>query len=130
MKKFTIKFPIWQNSAIGICSRRLAEPLLVKIAYKTKDGSRLYPDTYIVDPSEVAGKPTQQVRSHTLIIFKIDQLKVYKKGRRLSEKTLVKNEKAHLKRLDKSIKEFNTGLKKLEKLSRNANSNFQQLDLF
>ena len=77
MKKVKIKVPIWSTQSIGIAERKITEEdIAVEILYKNKAGDRVYPHTYLVNAREAHNKPRDYRKGVTLILFKIDELRI------------------------------------------------------
>ena len=75
MNKYSIKCPIWKTKSIGIAESRLKEnDLIVDIEYKTSDGKKLYPNTYLVNKDFAKKYPRQNVSGVNLIIIPIKDL--------------------------------------------------------
>tara|TARA_Y100001963_G_scaffold143145_1_gene213633 strand:- start:25 stop:291 length:267 start_codon:yes stop_codon:yes gene_type:complete len=85
MNKYSIKCPIWKTKSIGIAENRLEQDdLIVDIEYKTSDGKKLYPNTYLINKNFAKQYPRQNVKGINLIIIPIKDLDEY---------TIIKKEK-------------------------------------
>ena len=66
-----IRTPIWKTRSIGLAEHKLATKTNVEIAYRTKDGTKLYPDTYIISKKRALTYPIQFVSGVKLRIIPI-----------------------------------------------------------
>jgi len=81
MKKILIKTPIWKTQSIGIAEDRMTtHNLEIEILYKTKEGERLYPDTYTISRFKAMLYPIQKIKNHIIHIIPIRDLRVVEKN--------------------------------------------------
>lgn len=78
---FKIREPIWNGGkrAVGIAEYKLRPYNSIEILYATKDGQRLYSDTYLITKGEALQYPIQMIRGVKLRIIPIENLKTIKK---------------------------------------------------
>ena len=58
-----IRAPIWKTQSIGIAEKKLKDgDNEIQILYQTKDGSRLYPGTYIITKTKALTYTVQTVK--------------------------------------------------------------------
>ena len=100
MNRLVIKEPIWKDRCVGIADHRVGckddDELLVGISYRTKDGAKLYPDTYIISRREINEYPTKPLwNGMVLRLVPIDKLRIHTRARKPRPKvktTKVKHE--------------------------------------
>lgn len=81
MKKITIIEPIWKTNSVGLNIKGLdlQEEVLVEIAYKTKEGKKVFPEIYTMLVDKIITYPTQIVRHNVeLHIVPISDLTIIK----------------------------------------------------
>lgn len=71
---FVIHEPIWETKSIGLAEDKLKDQNTIEIDYITKDGNRLYPETYTISKKKALTYPTKKVKNHTLRIIPIREL--------------------------------------------------------
>jgi hypothetical protein len=83
LNKVIIKEPIWSTRSVGIADLRIGlndeDEIFVEISYKTADGKRLYPGTYILSRKEADRYPTKILWNGLVLrIIPIYMLRTYK----------------------------------------------------
>ena len=73
---FIIHEPIWETKSIGLAEDKLHNNNTIEIVYRTKDGTRLYPDTYVISKEKALVYPTKKIKNHTLRIIPIRELEI------------------------------------------------------
>ena len=77
MRTVEIRSPIWDGMKVGIASYKLDHgEVAVEITYTTKQGERLYPETFLLTRQEAQQYPTQTIRGTKLYIIPIRCLRV------------------------------------------------------
>ena len=70
-----IRTPIWKTKSVGLAEDKLTSGVNeVKILYKTKDGERLYPNTFKIAKKDAMTFPVQYVKGVRLRIIPIFSL--------------------------------------------------------
>lgn len=78
MAHFSIREPIWSSRSIGIADNRISEQNTIECTYRTKDGTRLYPDVIMLTRQQLNQYPTQKIKGG--VTLRIIPLKVLDEG--------------------------------------------------
>jgi hypothetical protein len=73
---FIIQEPIWETKSIGLAEDKLEEENIIEIAYRTKDGTKLYPHFYTLTKEKALTYPTKKIKNHTLRIIPMRELTI------------------------------------------------------
>lgn len=74
MKKIVIRVPIWKTRSIGLAEDKLDKLTKIEISYKTKEGKKLYPGSYILEKEKALKYPIQFRKGRKLRIIPINDL--------------------------------------------------------
>ena len=77
LNKIIIHTPIWNSKSIGIAERKMNSSYVeIKIDYKLKDGSYMYPESFIIDSRLAKTYPVQYAKGTKLHIIPISDLEI------------------------------------------------------
>jgi len=62
MRLIKIKEPIWHTHSVGIADRKITKDLKVRILYKTREGSKLYPNDFFISKTKAKTYPLRPAK--------------------------------------------------------------------